>query len=124
MATRAHSAAGTRASASSPRAWRRGGIASLRYDKRGIGASRVDIPGGEASLTIDDFAGDAVAWGRQLRADARFGRLVLAGHSEGALIALMAAPQLKADGVVTIAGPGRRLQEFSESSSRRGSPRR
>ena len=87
------------------------GIGSVRYDKRGIGASRVNLAGGEASLTIDDFVGDAVAWGRQLRADPRFGRLVLVGHSEGALIALMAAPQLGADGVVTIAGPGRRLQD-------------
>ena len=87
------------------------GIASLRYDKRGVGASRVNVPGGEASLTIDDYAGDAVAWARQLRADPRFGPLVLAGHSEGGLIALMAAPQVKADGIVTIAAPGRRLQD-------------
>lgn len=87
------------------------GIASLRYDKRGVGASRVTVPGGEASLTIDDYVNDAMAWVPQLRADRRFGPLVLAGHSEGGLIALMAAPQVKAEGVVAMATPGRRLQD-------------
>ena len=83
------------------------GIASLRYDKRAVGASRVSMPGGEASITADDFVNDAVAWARQLRADPRFGALVIAGHSEGALHALLAAPQVRAEGVVTIAGAGR-----------------
>lgn len=87
------------------------GIASLRYDKRATGASRVTIPGGEASLSIDDYAADAIAWARQLRADARFGPLVLAGHSEGALIALIAAPEVGVEGVVSMAGPGRPLHE-------------
>jgi hypothetical protein len=35
--------------------------------------------------------------------------LVIAGHSEGALIGLLAAPQVSANGVATIAGPGRAL---------------
>ena len=87
------------------------GIASLRYDKRGVGVSRVTFAGGEAALRIDDFVDDAVAWARQLRADPRFGPLVIAGHSEGALIALLAAPQVAADGVVSLEGPGRALHE-------------
>jgi pimeloyl-ACP methyl ester carboxylesterase len=87
------------------------GIASLRYDKRMVGASRVSLPGGEASLSIDDYVSDAVAWARQLRADPRFGALVIAGHSEGGLHALLAAPQVQAEGVVTIAAPGRPFQD-------------
>jgi hypothetical protein len=88
------------------------GIASVRYDKRGVGASRGAMgAGGESALSLDDFVGDAVVWARQLRADARFGPLVLVGHSEGGLIALMAAPQVAADGIVTLAAPGRRLQD-------------
>jgi len=47
------------------------GIASVRYDKRGIGASKGAM-GSEADLRFDMFADDAAAWTKQLRADPRF----------------------------------------------------
>lgn len=85
------------------------GIASVRFDKRGVGASR--MPVAERDVTLDTFVDDAVAWGQLLRGDARVSTLTVAGHSEGALIGLIAAPRLGADAVVTIAGPGRPLQD-------------
>ena len=85
------------------------GIASLRFDKRGIGASRMPVV--ERDVTLDTFVDDAAAWARVLRADARFSTLTIAGHSEGALIGLVAAPRAGADAIVTIAGPGRPLQD-------------
>jgi len=86
------------------------GIASVRYDKRLIAAS-VSPQWSEADLRFDDFVNDAVAWIRQLKTDPRFSKVVVAGHSEGALIAAGACRRGAADGCVEIAGIGRGLDE-------------
>ncbi|HET8747804.1 MAG TPA: alpha/beta hydrolase, partial [Ramlibacter sp.] len=66
----------------------RRGVASLRYDKRGIGAS--EYPGlSEDALRFEHLVDDAVALSGFLLQDGRFGRLALVGHSEGALIAAL-----------------------------------
>jgi uncharacterized protein len=83
------------------------GIASLRYDKRGVGESV--YPGlSEQALRFDQLVEDAVLLARQLGDDARIGRISLVGHSEGALIAALAAEGADAQGVVSIAGAGER----------------
>src|SRR5690606_5898874 len=82
----------------------RHGIASLRYDKRGVAASRAATPD-ERDLSVERYVADAEAWGQMLKRDPRFGRLILVGHSEGALIASLAAAGSGADAVVSIAGP-------------------
>ena len=84
------------------------GIASLRFDKRGV-AESVMAAKSEADLRFDTYIEDAVLWGRRLRADGRFSALVVAGHSEGSLIGAVAARQLGADAFVSIAGAGRRI---------------
>lgn len=83
------------------------GIASLRYDKRGVGASV--YPGlSEEKLRFEHLVDDAVAWAEVLGRDARFARLVLVGHSEGALVAALAAEDAQARAVVSVAGAGSR----------------
>lgn len=92
------------------------GYAVLRYDKRGVGASTsAAIP--EAQLRMQHFVDDLIAWIKFADADDRFDQIVLAGHSEGALIATLAALELKGltqgieaqgiDGLILIAGAGR-----------------
>jgi fermentation-respiration switch protein FrsA (DUF1100 family) len=87
------------------------GIASLRYDKRGVGESVVpknpNLSLKESDLRFDTFIEDAVSWGRKLRADRRFSFLAVIGHSEGSLIGMIAAKRLNADAYISIAGPGR-----------------
>jgi fermentation-respiration switch protein FrsA (DUF1100 family) len=83
------------------------GIASLRYDKRGV-ASSVMAAKSEADLRFDTYIEDAMSWGGRLRGDKRFSTLVIAGHSEGSLIGMVAAERLGAEGYVSIAGAGRR----------------
>ena len=83
------------------------GIASLRYDKRGIAESRAAMKS-ESELRFDTYIEDAVLWGRRLREDRRFAGLFVAGHSEGSLVGMVAAQRLGADGFVSIAGAGRR----------------
>jgi pimeloyl-ACP methyl ester carboxylesterase len=82
------------------------GIASLRYDKRGIGASRAALTS-EADLRFDMLADDAAGWVRLLRGDPRFGTVTVIGHSEGSLLAILAAQRAGADAYVSIAGVGR-----------------
>jgi pimeloyl-ACP methyl ester carboxylesterase len=93
------------------------GIASLRYDKRGIAASRPATPD-ERDLSVEKYVADAVAWSRKLKADGRFSTLTLAGHSEGALIASLAAPAAGADAVVSMAGTGRPIDQVVKEQLR------
>ncbi len=83
------------------------GIASLRYDKRGIGGSV--YPGlSEDQLRFEHLVDDAVALAERLAGDERVSRVALVGHSEGALIAALAAPDAHVQAMVSIAGAGSR----------------
>jgi pimeloyl-ACP methyl ester carboxylesterase len=82
------------------------GIATVRYDKRGVGES-VSAARSEAELRFDHYVDDAADWVRLLRKDRRFGRAAIVGHSEGALIGMLAAEASRADAMVSIAGAGR-----------------
>lgn len=84
------------------------GVASVRYDKWGVGQSRPEDHD-EAGLTVDLYAEDAAAWVEELRRDRRFSRVVVIGHSEGSLIGALAAGAGtgRADGYVSVAGLGR-----------------
>lgn len=87
------------------------GIASLRYDKRGIGESAA-AGAKEEQLRFEMYVGDAVQWAGMLREDSRFSRVGLIGHSEGSLIGMIATKQTKIDAFVSIAGLGRAAQEI------------
>jgi uncharacterized protein len=82
------------------------GVASLRYDKRGIGESRAAGPS-EAELRFDMYVDDAAGWIRRLQADSRFVGTTVIGHSEGSLIGMMAAAEAEADAFVSVAGISR-----------------
>jgi hypothetical protein len=83
------------------------GIASLRYDKRAVAASIGAAP----AESIDSNIADAAQWLQQLRTDARFSSVAVAGHSEGSLIGIVAAQRVAVDRVISIDGAGRRFGE-------------
>jgi len=85
-------------------------IASVRFDKRGVAASQPATPD-ERNLSVDAYVADTVAWAHKLKADPRFGPLILLGHSEGALIATLAAEQAGASAVISLSGSGRPVAE-------------
>jgi hypothetical protein len=78
------------------------GIATLRYDDRGVGESG----GNPAGATSADFAQDALAAVVFLADDERFSAIGVIGHSEGGLIAPMVAAQADLAFTVLLAGPG------------------
>ena len=83
------------------------GIASLRYDKRGIAGS-AGAAMTELDLRFEMYADDAAGWVKKYRADPRFGAIVIIGHSEGSLLGMLATQRAAADGFVSVAGTARR----------------
>ena len=86
------------------------GIATVRYDKRGIAASRASGPA-EADMRFDIGVNDASLWIEKLRNDVRFRSVIVAGHSEGSLVGMLAARQARADGYISIAGVASRASD-------------
>jgi len=82
------------------------GIASLRFDKRGIAQSRSAMTA-ESDLRFETYVNDVNAWISLLRSDKRFSSIIVLGHSEGSLIGMIAAEQSKISAFISIAGAGR-----------------
>lgn len=76
------------------------GIASLRYDDRGVGKSTGPTQG---STTLNNLA-DAEAGIAYLRNLNRFGKVGVIGHSEGGTIAFMMGADKSVDFLVSLAG--------------------
>ncbi|MBV9811540.1 MAG: alpha/beta fold hydrolase [Acetobacteraceae bacterium] len=81
-------------------------VATLRTDKRGIALSAAAEPD-EANLTVETYVQDTLRWLDWLRAQPRIGNVALIGHSEGALIATLAAQRMSVSRLVLLAGAGR-----------------
>lgn len=81
----------------------RSGVTSLRYDKRGVGASDGDFHAAGFHDNVDDARAALAALRAQPDVDPR--GIVLVGHSEGANIAVeLAADDDRLAGVVLLAG--------------------
>ncbi|WP_374951268.1 alpha/beta fold hydrolase [Mucilaginibacter sp.] len=80
------------------------GIASLRYDKRGIGQSVSSTKPKE--MRFDDYVDDAVGLINMLNDDSRFSKIVVLGHSEGSLVGMLACRDQPAKAFISIAGAG------------------
>lgn len=90
------------------------GIASLRFDKRGIASSRA-AGKDEYSLRFDDYVKDVKEWVEYLSRDKRLSGIYVLGHSEGSLIGMLASldnPKVK--GYISLAGAGRPAYELIE----------
>ncbi len=86
------------------------GIASVRYDKRGIAESTPLIES-EEDLIFEDYVNDVIMWIDKVEADDRFDEVYLIGHSEGALISAAAVLEREVDGFVSLAGVGERASD-------------
>lgn len=89
----------------------RQGIACLRYDKRGIGKSRMAAGIKEDSTLFSDMVDDARALFETLKKNG-FTRIYVAGHSEGSLVGLALCNLVNPDGFISIAGAGRKAPDI------------
>jgi len=82
-------------------------IATLRYDKRGAGGWKPEY-GRPEDFRFPHFVDDATALVNYLRGSRKFSRLVLAGHSEGGLVAILTARRVPVDRLVLLVTAARR----------------
>ena len=86
------------------------GFASYRYDKRLFALMRQNALI-EEQLRFDDFVNDAVAVTKHFK-DQGYDHIILLGHSQGALIAKLAALQTSVDKVISLAGAGQSIDNL------------
>ncbi len=86
------------------------GIASVRFDKRGI-AKSMSLIEKEEDLVFEDYVNDMIMWIDKVDVDERFSEVYLIGHSEGALISAAAATEREVAGFVSLAGVGERASD-------------
>ena len=87
------------------------GIATLRYDKSGIGAS-ADPSASESRIRFENMVDDLVAIIRKVKSDKRFSKIILMGHSEGSLVSMLAAQKEAVNSFVSLSGPARPADEI------------
>jgi len=82
-------------------------IATLRYDKRGAGGWKPEF-GRAEDFRFKDYVDDAVALVDHLRAGGKFSKIVLVGHSEGGLVAILTAARVPVDRLILLATAARK----------------
>ena len=82
-------------------------IATLRYDKRGAGGWKPEF-GKPEDFRFKDYVDDAVSLVNYLKSSGKFARVVVVGHSEGGLVAILTARQAQIDRLVLLVTAARR----------------
>ena len=85
------------------------GIASFRYDKRIFKAQKLQLS--EKDMIFEDFVEDAKNVVMHFRKEKKFSNIIIAGHSEGSLIGMLAA-QEDADAFISLAGAADPIDEI------------
>ncbi|MBZ9731087.1 alpha/beta hydrolase [Salegentibacter sp. JZCK2] len=83
------------------------GIASFRFDKRSLKAKELNLE----SISFDDFVTDVENILGHFKNERNFSNLIVAGHSQGSLIGMLAAKD-NADAFISIAGPGKSIEHI------------
>ena len=85
------------------------GFAVFSYDKR-IFAQMINKTMDEKTLSFEDFINDAKDVVAYFKSQKKYSKIIIAGHSEGSLIGMVAAKE-NVDGYVSLAGAGRQIDE-------------
>lgn len=95
------------------------GFSSLRVDKRGFFGSKDAIADPE-DVSIEDYAEDVRLWQKAFAKRIGTSCVWVAGHSEGGLVALVAAAAkgVQACGLILLAAPGRRVSDLMREQFR------
>jgi len=87
------------------------GIASLRYDKRGVGESTT-TEALEVPLVLDTYVQDVVHALEQAERIDGVTKVFLLGHSQGGLLSILAAHQHRPHGLILLESQGRAMAEL------------
>lgn len=95
------------------------GIATLRYDKRGVAKSQLkNYP--EDSMRFDDIVYDAKLWIDSIIALKKYKKISIIGHSEGSLIGMLASQ--KATSYISLSGAGFSADIILKEQLKKNSP--
>jgi uncharacterized protein len=97
------------------------GIATLRYDKRGANGWKAEF-GRIEDFRFRDYVDDAVTLVAYLCDSGKFSRVVVIGHSEGGLVAILAAGRTAIDRLVLLATTARRQGDLLKEQLARQLP--
>lgn len=88
-------------------------IATLRIDKRTSGESVKTFSEESLKLILfDDFIHDVEVWIDSLKNDPRFSDVIVAGHSQGSLVGMIATKNKQADKFISLSGAGRSIDNI------------
>jgi len=93
-------------------------IATLRYDKRGAGGWKAEF-GKPEDFRFKDYVDDAVSLVNYLRNSGKFSRVVVAGHSEGGLVAILTAREVQVDRLALLVTAARRQGDLVKAQLER-----
>lgn len=96
-------------------------VATLRYDKRGARGWKPEF-GRPEDFRFKDFVDDVVSLSNHLRDSGKFSKLILIGHSEGGLVAILAARRTQVDNLVLLATAARRQGDLLKEQLARQAP--
>lgn len=84
------------------------GIATYRYDKRVV--TQIKKKKVDPDTSFDDFVTDAASVVAYFENDNRFSKIILTGHSQGSLVAMLAVNE-NVDGFISLAGSGEEIDK-------------
>src|ERR1700693_5292390 len=93
-------------------------IATLRYDKRGAGGWKPEF-GRPEDFRFKDYVDDAAALVNYLRGGGKFSKVIVVGHSEGGLVAILTARRVPVDRVALLATAARRQGDLLKAQLER-----
>jgi alpha-beta hydrolase superfamily lysophospholipase len=93
-------------------------IATLRYDKRGAGGWKPQF-GRPEDFRFKDYVDDAVALVGYLRGTGKFGGITAIGHSEGGLVAILAANRVPIERLVLLVTAARKQGDLLKAQLER-----
>jgi len=93
-------------------------IATLRFDKRGANGWK-PVFGKPEDFRFKDYVDDAVSLVSYLRTSGKYSRVVVIGHSEGGLVAILAAKQTQIDRLVLLVATARRQGDLLKAQLER-----
>jgi len=97
------------------------GISVYSYDKRLFEIAKTpDFK--EEDLTFQDFITDAFDVVNHFKKEKTYKKIIIAGHSEGSLIGMVASKEANTDGFISLAGAGTPIDEVLEFQINQNAP--
>lgn len=87
------------------------GYSTFRYDQRSAGKTKQQTTKDLLTITIEDMVDDLTRVIQTMKYVEKFDTIILVGHSQGSLVAAIAAQMEAVDGYISLCGPTRPIDQ-------------